>query len=284
MNWKLFLVFLLTIAGSFCQQVLNEGVNKGINIPSASPSTTELAFDMTTNGSDSDSLSFTVFPCFGSFDWYSDWDRVPNVTDPVGQPCVNKWMQSQSETNCVFNDPSSGNYYVVAVGTTSVWSANPSVAGTFDILVYNTPTLLSDLVPVPGNNGVISVQSTKADSSDGTASVSISWTGTGNPNDNYTVMQYPGTIASNSGYSTYTGCGVQYFMTPVDQSHLTMEQNNEALSATISELDSKAIITLSVLIQRAGGYISVYEPLNVNGAGTIAPLFSLLFFLLFWMF
>lgn len=238
----------------------------GIEIYSAvNNSIADLTFYTNTSAS---VVIFSMFSCFGSIDWSG------GIHSPGNNPantCKNPWTPKSTQSTCgpVYTPPYT--FYFSMQGT-STYSSFGNISAVFDFLAYTNVDVLNELVPTPGNGGLISFSLSKAASSSDPVDLTVIWEGTGNENDSYSLWRWNSKVdPQNSGYNPYTGCGVKSFMTLVSPANYGLSVSDQTYTVTYPKLSRTDPFYLSILVERSGGYSAVYIPLIVNGVNYIAP-------------
>jgi len=216
-------------------------------------------------------LNFTIFPCFGQLNWFLGGGFLPNVTNTTDNNCNFYWEGTGiASSYCVLNYPANDT-------TTYIVAQAPKAFGTpsskFDMLVFSRLEDFDRVYPYPGASGALAGAYVDTEHT----AVKLTWEGTGNPNDTYSVYYFNGSVSDSSGHLTAGGCGVLDFMT---DSQATITSNGNVYSTKLSSIKGK-VITVSVLVKRLGGYLSAYNQLTVGGGIELIPCMLLLGILLF---
>jgi len=202
--------------------------------------------------------NITAFYCFGEVDWYVSIGYTPNITNydfslPFAGP----------ETSSIgFSLSGAETLYFLFV----CQNAYPGICAELDILV--TPVTGNDsfdaIVPTP-------VQTVQGSLATGGESGSITWNKTGNPEDSYNV--YWGNTTQPAGYFIATACAVRNWMHNLTQWLGTIRNNanNISMTASVNNLNPQVPFTVTVVVNRAGGYSNVYNSFTFNAGQTLVP-------------
>ena len=165
--------------------------------------------------------------------------------------------------------------YVLVQGLAQ-YKYNPYNAAIFDVALYSNSTVLQDLIPVPGGSkqfyskstltqigGAVDISGTQTDAT-------VSWTGTGNGNDTYSVYKFYGNMPlSTSGFINYTACGAATFM-----KNLGTVEADASGAATYKETNlAGAKTSFTIVANRIGGYSTAYGPISVGGISHLFRIF-----------
>jgi len=166
--------------------------------------------------------------------------------------CNNIWDGNEDfERNCDVSSIAVGvKYYELISG---LQNQSLGISAKFDFLVTLTQDEFNNIVPVPGADGALTLGSS------GTT-VSLTWQETSNPQDVYTVYGIASNDTTDSGYLSYSACGVEEFMKVLD---LKQTKNGNQLSVN---LDVKTKMIVSVVVQRSGGYKASYNVAHISGS------------------
>jgi len=207
-------------------------------------------------------LNFTLFPCYGSLNWYLNINSVP--VPNVNNSCVLPWNPNVKKTWCA-PTPYNGTVFNILAQGIQTYSGAPLASAKFDMAIFLTEDSFDLQVPSPGGSGKLTGSLLDNVKKGERQQLSLQWIGTGNPNDTYTVYQYDNganPISDSSGFIQTSGCGILEFMTPV--AGLDIKNDGNQLSTTVSDLDPEEEFLFAVLVQRSGGYLNSYKVLRVN--------------------
>jgi len=264
---SIFFMLLVSLSTIWSQYIpIENQILKDVEILTSGNSNVELNFTLNHNAT---ILMFTLFPCFGSLDWYGGIHYPGNNPNNT---CQNTWIPATSMSNCgpVFPKPPITFYFLMH--GLSTYPSRPNISAVFDFIVYSSSDLLSELVPLPGNGGKLSASLTKAKTSDDPVDLTVSWTSTGNGNDTYSLWRWDSKADPQlSGFNPYTGCGVKSFMTLISPSVYSLSVSDSTYSAKLSSISRTDPFYLNVVVDRQGGYSAVYNPLIVNGLNCLVP-------------
>jgi hypothetical protein len=233
----------------------------GYVVPSAAPM--NRLFYYTVQGQ-IPALNFTLFPCYGSLNWYMDVNQTPDPNNRT-PACTSNWNANSKRTYCTFLSNNNGTrLYLLAQGQ-QAWAANPSASAKFDFVLIDTPGFYEQSVPVPGGNGILGGSLLENLKVGEKQEVTLDWTATGNPNDTYHVYRWDNNpIADNSGYLTGSACGIRDFMTPIADA--VINSDGEKRTTKIADLNATKEYIFAVIVERSGGYMNSYKMLRVNDA------------------
>jgi hypothetical protein len=207
-------------------------------------------------------LNFTLFPCYGSLNWYLDINRA--VIPDNSNACALKWNPNVRKTWCApatYN----GTTYNILVEGIRTYTGAPVFAAKFDIAIFLSEFDFSDQVPSPGGGGVIDGSLLENLKKGDRQEVTLKWTGTGNSNDAYTLYMYnngENPVTEDSGYIPTSGCGIKEFMQPVTGIDISVSGND--YTAKVGDLDPETEYWFAVVVQRSAGYLNSYKVLTVN--------------------
>jgi len=210
-------------------------------------------------------LNFTLFPCYGSLDWYLNIGTIPVPDQKNG--CALKWDPSVKKTWCsppVYNGTT---YNILAKGLRSYTGA-PLAAAKFDFAIYTSNAQYDMQVPVPGGGGNLEGSLLDGLNEGERQTLTMKWVGTGQPNDTYHVYKWEDNpISEDSGFHSSSACGIKEFMIPV--TGITITNNENQFSTQIGDLDPEKELLFAVVVERPGGYINSYKTLRVNDSSVL---------------
>jgi len=212
--------------------------------------------------------NFYVFPCFGSFNWQLGYNEIPAPGNP-DNVCSQPWQEGSTYSFCFYYTPDNGTVFYVSAQGQYTASNSLNAAAMFDVYFYNGDyQILNSLVPNPGNNGELVATPISKLKRGQKQTITLSWAGTGNANDTYTVYTHVGSLDS-AGAQTQTGCGVKNtgLMTPANVT-ITQTDTNK-YSAVLTNVDPKKDLVFNVVVERKGGYINAYTATTYNGSSMI---------------
>jgi len=209
-------------------------------------------------------LTFTLFPCFGEMNFFLGYGVSPN---PAGNNTCNLLFAGieREKYSCTIPFPRNNTIYQILVVGSGQYSGSASYSSVFDFLVTND-TGPTTLVPTPGDSGNLQT-SLKTVMRGQPQELTVTWQGTGIDSDKYTIYQYNGTIPTNGGYITASGCGVKFFMSP--RNDVAIQKNGETYTAVVTNLDAVNPSSVAVVVDREGGYTASYRVVFVNGGDTL---------------
>jgi len=212
---------------------------------------------------------FQAVHCFGEFDWYVDYDSPPNTTS----------YDDKIEWDPSSTGPVVGTRYATPVYFLFVCKNTYSDhCAVFDLIVTNGTTNISDVTPDNFNHAVTGQVANNGDSG------SVTFHATGKSEDWYNV--YWQTTSQPAGYYTSTACSVRGWMQNFTEQQGTVKNNNDGTyTVNVPTLDSKEEFTVTVVVNRNGGYSNVYDSFVLNdGAAVVPVLLTLLLSVILSMF
>jgi len=213
-----------------------------------------------------------AYACYGEYDYYIGLGSEPNVTSYYEKVPWN----GLASNGRGFNFTGSGqvtDVYFLFVGL-NTYTGGSAV---FDFLFYTDNEAGSTTVPAPGNNG----NTGRTLDSNGDSG-SITWTPTGNPNDNYTVYTYNGKSFPD-GDTIADACSITRFMTPLTSNVGTIKQNTDGTyTASFPNLNKNPLSTVVIVTRNIPyGYSVPYETQILNGVAVLVPSLFLMLVALF---
>jgi len=265
-------VFLFVALSSSQIQLVDNQWLLGNTIGVASPR--ELTFSWTNIYSLPVEPTITYYPCFGFIDLYV---AVNQPALPTNYSLHYPWAEHVFVEFGTLMDVGD-TINLLFVGT-STFPAS-SISAAFDLILnagFNG-TVFDNGVPTPGNGGTVTGALAK-----GGASGHLTWTLTGNKNDNYTLYALNSTSfnTGTTGYYSLNGCSTQRSMWPLT-SGVTLSTSGNSETAQFSDLNPRKTLPVTTVVFRAGGYSSAYEVIYLNSAsvsGALLPLMVSMFLL-----
>jgi len=241
----LFAVLISAVAGEWGIQAVN------VTIPTSTGNTTVSVAIGPTN------TTVLVVHCFGEINFYYGGDSPPTTENYT---LKHLWSDGgATDQYFAVSNLANGTAYILAV---CVNKYSP-VCASFDLLYFIAPTLIQDFFPFPPIPSITATESSSQQS--GTATFNK----TGNSADSYSL--YYTTSSPPTGYYPSTACGLRSYVNALTgaQGNVT---SNTSYSETVSlSFKSSTRLTLAVVVDRQGGYSSVYNTITFNSASSLIP-------------
>jgi len=215
-----------------------------------------------------DQVNFYIFPCYGSLNWQLGYNEVPVPGNP-DNICNIVWQEGSTDFYCRYFKPMNGSKFYISIQGGFADSNAFDASAIVDVYYYSgTFDVRDTLVPHPGNNGeLVATPEIKKLKKGQKQTIDLSWAGTGNSNDTYTVYTHVGTL-DGTGALTQTGCGVRTVLNPSNVS-ITQPQTNR-FAATLAGVDPKQDLVFNIVVERQGGYSNAYIATTYNGGALIS--------------
>jgi len=268
MNYPLLTCFSLLLFCSFCTLVLSQNPTpapgvidyyRNQTILATNPKQYTNSFSLSTGGI----LYFTTVPCFGEYDWYIGYDYPPNASLWTA---YYPWTSDGASRTWIINSTFPATIYFLYQGL----NTHGSLSALFDILVYDTLSVGNAEIPSLPNSGKVS-----GSVGTGGKSGKVTWQPTGNSLDNYTVYWRYGEFPEN-GYTPFTACAVRLWMSTFTSSQGSVSHNSDgSYTVNADNLNPSQPFSVTVVVDRAGGYSAAYDSYAINNAWSLSP--SMLF-------
>jgi len=258
-----FFLFSFALFTSFSTAQLVPGViQSGITTTIQGLETTKRISFTVPNDQRPSFLNFTLFTCFGEMDWFLASGYLPN---PNGNnTCDAFWKGNDKKRSaCSVPRPINGTTYYVLIKGRGQFAGSDVYSSIMDVLLFTSNDQYEALVPQPGSEGTVQTKLKDAVKKRDKQELTMTWTGTGNANDVYSVWIYEGKTPDNSGFLYATGCGVKYYMT--QRTDVTIKDNGDGTYTTVvTGLDPVEASTVVIVVDRPSGYTNSYRAILVN--------------------
>ncbi|KYQ93799.1 hypothetical protein DLAC_05194 [Tieghemostelium lacteum] len=244
-QYSLFLI-ILAIGFSFgAPVILEDSVYKAGEI--ATVATGNAQYQFTVPSDKSYPVGIIVQPCFGTFDVYVDWDKVPSTGNYKFRQL---WDSSLREVGTSYVSVAAGTVINVLIVPIRDYKDYP--AASFNVIVStDEANEITAKTPIPAANGDIQLEM----QDEGKTGL-VTYQKTDNPQDTYSIYKFTGTAPGGS--FPFSSCGIQKYATVVENPQVTQLDNNTE-QAKFTGLDRNIATSVTIMVTRTGGYSNVYN-------------------------